>query len=153
MCITTCQGVLCTVTMFNCLTVACIYVNSMPPRSKDRRGARGLEDRMDRMERIMEGLIQVVQITHNITADASEPRVAHIPGAGEVTQPAIEQEQLLGSPTFLNTLDKTTNESMRYREESKKRAGSDHSGSQSSKRHDSGTSSGNSSTPRKNARD
>ncbi|GFY97787.1 hypothetical protein Acr_12g0003280 [Actinidia rufa] len=78
----------------------------MSPRRKGQgcREAVTPEDRFDRIERILEGLVQVVQDTHN-NHPAQEQPAMPMPGAEAMNRTTIKQFQQLSPPTFLGTLD------------------------------------------------
>ena len=97
----------------------------MPPRKEGRRGAIKPESRMDRVERILEGLVQVVRDSLNTTTNAPEQQTI--------------------------TIERVLDEMTQYRGNSKKRSGGNLSIEQGSKRQSSGSSSGNSSTPQEGA--
>ena len=93
------------------LTV-CDFIVIMPPRrGRGRRGGRGAaepESQIDRIERIIAGLAQVVQDAHSNTAD--QP-AAQVPRAEAVVQTTIRQFQQLRPPTFKGTPDPMAAES------------------------------------------
>ena len=66
----------------------------MPPRwgGRGRRGVVEPEGRIDRIERILEGLVQVVQDNHNNNnAEALEEPAVQMPRAEEMTHTTIKQ--------------------------------------------------------------
>ena len=79
----------------------------MPPRrGRGRRGGRGAaepEAQIDRIERILAGLVQVVQDTHSNTAN--EQPTVHAPRAEAVVPTTIRQFQQLRPPIFKGTPD------------------------------------------------
>ncbi|GFS36592.1 hypothetical protein Acr_00g0046850 [Actinidia rufa] len=111
----------------------------MPPRrGQGRKGAREPEDRVDRIERILEGLVQVVYEVHNNNNhdDAPQQQLAMpMPGAGAM--PLLIAEESL-------------NEMSQFCENRKKRIGGNMSRGQGSKRQSSGSSSGNSLAQQRN---
>ena len=73
----------------------------MPPRRGGHRGVVKPEDRIDRIERILEGLVQAVQDNHNNNNDeALEEPVVQVPRGEVVTRTTIKQFQQLRPPTF-----------------------------------------------------
>ena len=86
----------------------------MPPRRKGR-GHIGLvepEGRIDRIERILEGLVQVVQEAHNNNHDnAPQQPAMPVPGAKVMYRTTIKQFQQLKPPTFHGTPDPMAMES------------------------------------------
>ncbi|GFS42858.1 hypothetical protein Acr_00g0082100 [Actinidia rufa] len=73
----------------------------MPPRreGRGRREAVTPEDRFDHIERILEGLVQVVQDTHNNNCDETPPAM-QMPGIEVMNRTTIKQFQQLNPPTF-----------------------------------------------------
>ncbi|GFY92941.1 hypothetical protein Acr_08g0013370 [Actinidia rufa] len=149
----------------------------MPPRrGRGRRGAAAEpEDRVDRRERILEGLVQVVHDVHNNNNHDEAPQqpAMPMPGAGAMPHTTIKQFQQLRPPTFYGTPDpmaaeswllgierevlhaaliaeESLNEMSQFRENRKKQIGGNASRGQSSKRQSSGSSSGNSSAQQGN---
>ena len=86
----------------------------MPPRwgGRGRRGVVEPEGRIDRIERILEGLVQAVQDNHNNNnAEALEEPAVQMPRAEEMARTTIKQFQQLRPPTFLGTPDPMAAES------------------------------------------
>ncbi|GFS34439.1 hypothetical protein Acr_00g0034080 [Actinidia rufa] len=105
----------------------------MPPRrSRGRRWAAEPEDRVDHIERILEGLVQVVHDVHNNNNhdDAPQQLAMPVPGAGAMPQRSL-------------------NEMSQFREINRKRSGENTSRGKSSKQQSSGSSSGTSSNPQR----
>ncbi|GFS42921.1 hypothetical protein Acr_00g0082580 [Actinidia rufa] len=110
----------------------------MPPRrGRGRRGAAEPENRVNRIERILDGLVQVVHDVHNNNNHdhALQQPAIPVPGAG-VMPPLIAEESL--------------NEMSQFCENRKKGIGGNVNRGQSSKRQSSGSSSGNSSAQQRN---
>ena len=75
-----------------------VFVEVMSPRrGRGRRGAVELEDRVNRIERILEGLVQVVHDVHNNTNhdDALQQLTIPMPEAGAMPRTTIKQFQQL----------------------------------------------------------
>ncbi|GFS37411.1 hypothetical protein Acr_00g0051850 [Actinidia rufa] len=147
----------------------------MPPRKgRGRRGAAEPEDQVDCIERILEGLVQVVHDVHNNNNHDEVPQrpAMPMPGAGTMPRTIIKQFQQLRPPTFYGTphgcrvlalgnregdvlhaaliAEESLNEMSQFRENRKKRIGGNVSRGQSSKRQSTGSSSGNSSAQQRN---
>ncbi|GFY97645.1 hypothetical protein Acr_12g0001860 [Actinidia rufa] len=78
----------------------------MPPRrGRGRRGAAEPEDRVDCIERILEGLVQVVHDVHNNNNHDEAPQqlAMPMPGAGAMPRTTIKQFQKLRPPAFYGT--------------------------------------------------
>ncbi|GFS40855.1 hypothetical protein Acr_00g0070890 [Actinidia rufa] len=76
----------------------------MPPRreGRGRREAVTPDDRFDHIKRILEGLVQVVQDTHNNNCDEA-PLAMLMPKIEVMNRTTIKQFQQLNPPTFLGT--------------------------------------------------
>ena len=84
----------------------------MPPRIRGRKRTVDLEGRIDRIERILEGLVQVVKDDHNNNnVGAPEESAVQAPRAEVVARTTIKKFQQLKPPTFLGTLDSMAAES------------------------------------------
>ncbi|GFS46137.1 hypothetical protein Acr_00g0100340 [Actinidia rufa] len=84
----------------------------MPPRKGGHRGAVEPEGRIDRIERILEGLVQVIQDAHNNSHDNAPQQLAmQMPGVEMMNRTTIKQFQQLKPPTFHGTLDPMAAES------------------------------------------
>ncbi|GFS40629.1 hypothetical protein Acr_00g0069580 [Actinidia rufa] len=113
----------------------------MPPRrGRGRRGAAEPEDRVDRIERILEGLVfkwrEGLKLDYDGTSRI-KVEILRLPTHQEVLHAALIAEESL-------------NEMSQFRENRKKRIGGNVSRGQSSKRQSSGSSSGNSSAQQRN---
>ena len=89
-----------------------IFVEAMPPRKGGRRRAAEPKGRIDYIERILEGLVQVVQDAHNNNHDnAPQQLVMQMPGVKMINHTTIKQFQQLKPPTFHGTPDPMAAES------------------------------------------
>ena len=87
------------VSMFN------IFVEVMPPRRGGHRGATEPEGQIDRIERILEGLVQVVQDAHNNNHDnAPQQPAMQMPGVEMMNHTMVKKFQQLKPPTFTEPL-------------------------------------------------
>ncbi|GFS38885.1 hypothetical protein Acr_00g0059970 [Actinidia rufa] len=78
----------------------------MPSIRGGRRGAAELKGQIDRIERILEGLVQVVQDAHNNNHDnAPQQRAMLMPRVEMMNHTTIKQFQQLKPPTFYGTPD------------------------------------------------
>ena len=78
----------------------------MLPRKGGHKGAAEPEGRIDRIERILEGLMQVVQDAHNNNHDnAMQQPAMQMPGVEMMNRTTIQQFQQLKPPTFHRTPD------------------------------------------------
>ena len=88
----------------------------MPPGRGGHRGAVEPEGRIDRIERILEGLVQVVQDNHNDNnAETSEEQAVQVPREKVMARTTIKQFQRLRPPTFLRTPDPMATKSWFWR--------------------------------------
>ena len=82
---------------------------TVEPEGRGHRGTIELEGRIDRIKRILEELVQVVQDTHNNTTNAPEPpvvlvqRAVPVPRAEVVGRTTIKKFQQLKPLTFQGT--------------------------------------------------